>query len=73
LNYEDEKFSYLIFSKEPKVQSFSSRLLRHPQIFKGHLKLSLCQQNGQIKEQVVSKKDNNFYKLSRKLDWGDCF
>ena len=73
LNYEDEKFSYLIFSKEPKVQSFSSRLLRHPQIFKGHLKLSLCRQDGQIQEQVVSKKDNSFYKLSRKLDWGDCF
>ena len=73
LNYEDEKFSYLIFSKEKKVQIFSSRIVRHPQIFKGHLKLSLCEKQGEIQNVTFSKKDNQIYKLTKKMDWGDCF
>lgn len=69
LGYEDEKFSYIAFSKEPVVSS-GMRILRHPQINSGYVKLKLCTQNG-IEEKTYSKKDKDIYKKVRKLDAGD--
>jgi ribosomal protein RSM22 (predicted rRNA methylase) len=70
LGYEDEKFSYLIFSKR-QVCPCSARVLRHPQKRSGHVRLTLCAKEG-FMERVVSKK-NPHYKKARDLEWGDCF
>ena len=70
LGYEDEKFSYIAFSKQ-QVDVTEERILRHPQINSGYVKVKLCTQNG-IEEKIYSKKDKDIYKRIRKLDAGDC-
>ncbi|MBQ2835915.1 MAG: methyltransferase domain-containing protein [Clostridia bacterium] len=69
LGYEDEKFSYIAFSKTP-VAVEPARILRHPQINSGYVKVKLCTPNG-LEEKTFSKKDGEFYKKIRKLDAGD--
>ena len=68
LGYEDEKFSYIAFSKKA-VKNNGSRILRHPQIYKGYVNVKLCTKDG-IKEKTYSKKDGEIYKKVRKLDAG---
>lgn len=69
LGYEDEKFSYIAFSKT-SVNRNDAVILRHPQINSGYVKVKLCTQNG-IEEKTYSKKDKEIYKKIRKLDAGD--
>ena len=69
LGYEDEKFTYIAFSKT-QVKQNNAIILRHPQIATGHVKVKLCTPNG-IEERTYSKKDKEIYKRIRKLDAGD--
>lgn len=69
LGYEDEKFSYIAFSKIP-VKNNGNRILRHPQIYKGYVNVKLCTKDG-IQEKKYSKKDGEIYKIVRKLDAGE--
>ena len=69
LGYEDEKFSYIAFSKKP-IQNEGARILRHPQINKGYVKVKVCTDKN-IEEKTYSKKDGEIYKKIRKLDAGD--
>ncbi|MCX6991371.1 MAG: rRNA methyltransferase [Chlamydiae bacterium] len=73
LNYEDEKFSYLIFSKEQNISLFESRILRFPQIHKGHVCISLCTKSEGIIQKTITKKDKEKYKYVKKCSWGDVF
>lgn len=67
--YEDEKFSYLILTKET-ASHYETRIVRHPDIYSGHLKLNLCGENG-FKTITYSKKNGGKYKQARKANWGD--
>jgi ribosomal protein RSM22 (predicted rRNA methylase) len=69
LGFEDEKFSYVIVSKE-EVTPCGSRILRPPQKRKGHVIFSLCTSEG-LKNKVIAQKEKDVYKKSKKLDWGD--
>lgn len=69
LGYEDEKFSYIAFSRMP-IKLDNSRILRHPQINSGYVKVKFCTENG-IEEKVYSKKDGEVYKKIKKLDAGE--
>jgi ribosomal protein RSM22 (predicted rRNA methylase) len=71
LNYEDEKFSYLIFSKN-KVEPCQTRILRHPFKGSGFIKLQLCSKNG-IEEKTITKKHKSQFSYARKAEWGDEF
>jgi ribosomal protein RSM22 (predicted rRNA methylase) len=71
LNYEDEKFSYLIFTKENVTSLFESRILRHPKINKGHVNVTLCSNNKEIIQEIITKKNKEKYKNIKKCDWGD--
>ncbi|MEC8645537.1 MAG: small ribosomal subunit Rsm22 family protein [Candidatus Latescibacterota bacterium] len=71
LGYEDEKFSYLIFTKQP-VQRAQGRILRHPQRRKGHVHLRICEEGG-IRDSVVSRKGRSAWKNVRKARWGDAW
>ena len=55
LGLQDEKFSYLIFTKQP-VQRAQGRILRHPQRRRGHVHLRICGEGG-IRDSVVSRKE----------------
>ena len=69
LGYEDEKFSYIAFSKDV-VSGPEARILRHPQINSGYVRVKLCTQNG-VEEKTYSKKEKEIYKKVKKLDAGD--
>lgn len=69
MGYEDEKFSYIVASKEPVVLP-SARILRHPQHHSGHVDFVLCGQTG-LEKKIISKKLGEVYKQARKLEWGD--
>jgi len=68
LSYEDEKFSYLIFSKTAHALP-AQRVLRHPSKRSGHVNLTLCSQEGLI-QKTISKRTPDLYKLARKAEWG---
>jgi ribosomal protein RSM22 (predicted rRNA methylase) len=71
LNYEDEKFSYLIFSKN-KFEPCQSRVLRRPFKGTGFVKLQLCSTN-EIEMKTITKKDKINYSRSKKVECGDDF
>ncbi len=62
LGHEDEKYSYLIASKEPHNPQ-GSRVLRHPIIRKGHSIVDLCTRSG-LQQKTITGKER------KKLSWG---
>jgi len=70
LGYEDEKFSYVIAAKEGAF-ACENRVVRHPIKGSGHVKLTLCTQDGKWEERIVSKKHGPLYRQARDADWGD--
>ncbi|MDI3478130.1 MAG: hypothetical protein PWQ59_1655 [Thermoanaerobacterium sp.] len=71
LPYEDEKFSYICASKNPP-ENINGRIIRHPQIRKGHVIIELCTKEG-IKQVTVTKSNRDIYKKVRNLKWGSTF
>lgn len=67
--FEDEKYTYLALAKT-SCQQNGSRIIRHPHIAKGFVKLALCTPDG-LKSKTVSKKDGDLYKTARKASCGD--
>jgi ribosomal protein RSM22 (predicted rRNA methylase) len=70
LGYEDEKYSYVVGSKQA-IDHPTGRILRHPQKRAGHLSFILCTAEG-LKQRVISRREGEVYKQARKLSWGDC-
>jgi len=71
LGYEDEKFSYVAFAKE-QIPLPPSRILSPPAKHSGHVRLKLCTPEG-LKEEIISKKRGEFYRVAKKADWGSAF
>lgn len=69
LGYEEENYSYVIALKKPLGCS-SLRVIKAPVKRAGHVSLDLCAPDG-LKRITVSKKDRDFYKYARKVQWGD--
>jgi len=67
--YEDEKYAYMAFSREP-CRPAHARILRHPQVRTGHVMITVCGEDG-IQVQTVSKKDGPMYKQVRDAGAGD--
>lgn len=66
--YEDEKFCYLVFSRQP-ANPCQHRILRHPIIETGRVTLELCSACG--KKTLMLRKKDAAYKQARKADHGD--
>ncbi|WP_269212330.1 small ribosomal subunit Rsm22 family protein [Thermoanaerobacterium thermosaccharolyticum] len=71
LPYEDKKFSCICVSKKP-CKTIKSRIIRHPQIRKGHIILDLCTKDV-IKKVTIKKSDGDIYKKARNMRWGSVF
>jgi ribosomal protein RSM22 (predicted rRNA methylase) len=71
MNYEDEKYSYLIFSRE-KIALNQSRILSRPQKQGGFVNLKLCSEQG-IEKVTISRKFHETYRRARHAEWGDLF
>lgn len=67
--YEDEKFSYIAFSRFDTSRA-QARILRHPFIEKGVISLSLCTQSG-VERIKVRKTEPTIFKAARKSSCGD--
>ncbi|GAB2593642.1 small ribosomal subunit Rsm22 family protein [Streptomyces capparidis] len=71
LGFEDEKFSYVIASREP-VRPAASRVVRHPLQRKGMVTLQLCAREEGLRRAVVTKKRHgDLYRAARDTSWGD--
>ena len=71
LPFEDEKYSYLIVTKEPHPTP-EARLLRPPERHSGHVTLPLCSSTG-LKQLTLSRRHRELYKLARKAEWGSAW
>lgn len=67
--FEDEKFSYMIFAREPVPARL--RVLRHPAVEPGRITLTLCTPAGR-EVRPIPRKDPVF-KRARKVKWGDAW
>lgn len=68
--YEDEKYMYIAVSKEEVSKDNRIRILRHPMIHSGFVKLKVCDEE-EINEITISKKDKEKFKIARKSKAGD--
>ncbi len=73
LGWEDEKFSYAVFTKSPvSIDSSPSRIIGEPRRSKSGIAVSLCTDQG-LQNIVIPKRDREKFALARRLDWGDAF
>lgn len=70
LPYEDEKFTYLAISRQPGLP-YDARILRHPVYGKRLLHFEYCAADGLHMRKVSKGKEPEFYRVCRKLEWGD--
>lgn len=68
LSYEDEKYSYVAVSRVEGLP-IAARVIRHPQVRSGHIRLVLCTPNG-VKHIVVARSNREAYRRARELRWG---
>jgi ribosomal protein RSM22 (predicted rRNA methylase) len=70
LAYEDEKLSYVAASRTPTARA-AARVVRHPQLRRGHVYLELCAGDG-LRTELVSKRQGADYRRARNASWGDA-
>jgi ribosomal protein RSM22 (predicted rRNA methylase) len=69
LNYEDEKFSYVAFSRL-SVEPAPGRVIRRPEHQPGLIKLEICRGES-IATERITKRDRDRFRAARKASWGD--
>jgi ribosomal protein RSM22 (predicted rRNA methylase) len=69
LNYEDEKFSYVAFSRTP-VKRAAGRVIRRPEHQPGLITLEVCRGEA-IAIERTTKRDRDRFRAARKASWGD--
>lgn len=69
LNFEDEKYCYLLLSKEA-LPSQGDRIIKRPIHRSGHSIIDICKE-GQTKRIVITRKDKDLYRKAVKAEWGE--
>ncbi len=69
LGHEDEKFSYVIGSRDP-VHPPETRIVRHPHKHGGHIQFELCTAEG-LRRDTITRSQKDRYRAARKAEWGD--
>jgi ribosomal protein RSM22 (predicted rRNA methylase) len=73
LGHEDEKFSYVAFSRgaeDGETQPAGARIVRHPKIFSGYTQLTLCRE-GEIAATTITRSKKEDWRRLKRLGWGD--
>ena len=71
LNFEDEKYSYIVMGKRAQNHAVE-RILAEPKVLKEKVTLKLCTENGLIYKDIL-KRDPEQYKKAKKVKNGDNF
>jgi ribosomal protein RSM22 (predicted rRNA methylase) len=71
LNYEDEKFSYVVVTRDFFALP-AARIVRHPQHQPGLITLETCTPRG-LETVRAAKRDRETFRAARRADWGDPF
>jgi ribosomal protein RSM22 (predicted rRNA methylase) len=69
LGHEDEKFSYLVAARAGAAIA-DARIVRHPRIEPGLIRLELCTRAG-LSATLVRRSDRDRFRRARKAEWGD--
>lgn len=69
--YEDEKFCYMVFSKD-KYNLPDYRILKHPYYRPKVVELQVCSKNT-IKKMIITKNQKEIYPIARHFKIGDSF
>jgi ribosomal protein RSM22 (predicted rRNA methylase) len=72
LPFEDEKFSYIIMTREPPKRIAPARIVRKPIRNAGHVHLDLCMA-GTLQRVTVARSDKELYRDARDAAWGDLW
>jgi ribosomal protein RSM22 (predicted rRNA methylase) len=72
LGFEDEKFSFVILTREPPRRPGAARIVRKPIRAAGHVHLDLCTE-GALNRVTVARSDGPAYRDARKVAWGDAW
>ncbi|MBA3411165.1 MAG: rRNA methyltransferase [Geodermatophilaceae bacterium] len=70
--YEDEKYAYVVTATEAPAGR-TGRILRHPQIRTGHVRMTFCDTDPGIEDMTVSKRHGADYRAARHAHWGDSW
>ncbi|HEY6747999.1 MAG TPA: small ribosomal subunit Rsm22 family protein [Mycobacteriales bacterium] len=71
LGWEDEKFSYVVASREPAAAKAGGRIVRHPFQRKRFVELTVCAQSPRVNRVPVSKRQGPLYRSAKDAGWGD--
>lgn len=71
LPYEDEKFSYIVATRDPTLRT-PARIVHRPEIQKGFVALTLCTTEG-LRREGVPRSRGDAFRRARKADWGDAW
>ena len=72
LGYEDEKFSYVILTREPPQRLAPARIVRKPIRNSGHVHLDLCEAGG-LQRTTITRSNKEHYRAARDAEWGDLW
>jgi ribosomal protein RSM22 (predicted rRNA methylase) len=68
--HEDEKLSFVLAARDPVTRA-PGRVLRHPVLRKGMVRLEVCRADGTVASEVVTRRDREAYRAARDTAWGD--
>ncbi len=82
--FEDEKYCYMAFVREPPSAPRLPRVLRHPYVRPGNISLELCLPDasgghgmpaggGALESRIISKRDKDAFRTARKAGAGDVW
>lgn len=84
-DFEDEKLAWIAAlppephaprtpePTDPTDPVRPARVLRHPRVNPGHVRLELCTPEGELTDQVVSRREGATYRRARKVEWGEVW
>jgi ribosomal protein RSM22 (predicted rRNA methylase) len=72
LGFEDEKFSFVVLTRDPPARAAKARIVRKPMRNAGHVHLDLCNADG-LERATVTRSDRETYRQARDAEWGGAW
>ena len=69
--FEDERFAYLVATRQPSIVPAAARVLDAPRAGRGAISLRLCTATGKVETRQVARSDAAAFKAARRAAWGD--